>query len=476
MPTNGVVPDLFGETANPLPKADTSNLGVVNAVMAKGGQQEKILGPKPKTSAGLDIQPETFRFGSYLFKFAVVALIATYGFFYTQLSPSFTLLGQNPVQRLSSFQQGLAKEQTEINLYNFMIVKFALDEFSVAADSYLYHWAQHESEYTPENVRAELKPTLNQLQEDMIASLSIMKENLTGLLYPKTLAFSSDPATLTEDYALLLKNKINEERIKLNKEKDPESVAESMNLESTLALINSEKFQAEIKALDLDQALTAEHVERLFGYATEISKNEFSTILHIKNQRVHWSTVIHELERVTKEVDPLYNSGIRSNLMYTNLSFNASDEMINLRGSTTTDDTLNFSLTSDLIDALERSPLFADVSDRSFSKNLNRDEDFTSGFNIELKLQHESDPRDEKVVPITSSSTTQKTPEEAPLPREEEEQSSSADSEEAEALHEESSDPVPETSEESASNSFFGAASLLNLFETFSHKGPVPRH
>ncbi|HCW32136.1 MAG: hypothetical protein UT55_C0031G0004 [Candidatus Peregrinibacteria bacterium GW2011_GWE2_39_6] len=396
--TATATPDLFREIPKSV-NAGSSNSTLVNAVITKG-KNEKILGPKPKTSSGLDISHEKFPLGNYLFKMSILILIVTFGFFYTQLNPDFQLLGQNPIQRLNTFEEGLKTDQTDINFYNFMIAKFALDDFAISADNYLIKISQYESAYTPDNIRNDLEEDLTLLQADMKKSLTLVKDKLSHTTYPKALAFKTEISTLENEYSLALKGEINKRQQTLNSSKDPDTEIQQKNLESALALINAKDFQTEIKGLDLNKDLETSIVQHLFQGSTQISKNEFSTILSIKSERIHWSNILDELNRVTQEVDPLYGSGIKSNITYSTLTVNASDQTINLKGLTNTDDTKNFSLISDLVDKLEHSTMFMNVNDRSFNKIENTDKGFSASFNISLNLQYEADDRD-NTTPIS---------------------------------------------------------------------------
>ncbi|KKT74062.1 MAG: hypothetical protein UW70_C0068G0015 [Candidatus Peregrinibacteria bacterium GW2011_GWA2_44_7] len=471
------MPDLFGQAANG--GLNTGNSTVVDSVMAKG-DTAKILGPKPKSASDLGLGSETFHWGSLLFKFGLIALVSTYGFFFTQLSLGFTWLGQNPIQRLSVFQESFKQEQTDINFYNSLIAKFALDDFSLQADSYLFKYAEYESEYTSENSRAQLKKELDQLQSEIQISLTTIKEKLIHPLYPKALAFKEDTTKLENEYLAALKSKIAEDQKKLTTQKDSESQFQSHNLNSILALLNAKEFQQNIKSLDLSQELDFKTIETLFTMATGISKNEFTTVLTIKGSRVHWSTVLQELEELTQKVDPLYGSGIKGNIFYTNLTFNSSDQTIALKGTTQTEDTLNFSLISDLMDALEQSTLFANVSDRSFSKNSEQGDSFTSSFSIELQLQTGEDLRDEVIPTVlstpapTNSRTT--SPETTGPPADTSDETSQApESEEIPLSTETSSVSLTDSVSTNFLNVFDSISSLWAEPEKEDYNGHIPR-
>lgn len=395
------VPDLFGEPAQASTTPASQDSTVVNAVVNKEDtNKEQILGPKPQTSSGLNVRAKSgFNLGGLLSKIAVILGVLTYLFFYTQLNPNFALFGPNPAQRLEVFEESFAEEQNTINLYNYMVAKFALDDFVVSADSYLLKITQYESAYTSVNTKADLEGDLVTLQDEMKASLQIAKEKFSHALYPTALLVgTASVANLEDSYVNFFKARISEEKHALMGYEDEESTIEDNNLESILALLNDQDFRREITASNLEEDLDPDMVQSLFEQATETSKNALSSVLSIKGERVNWTEVLDEIESVTKEIDPLYGTGITGNIEYSNFSFTATDHSINMNGSTRTDDTLNFSLISDLLDALEQSPMFTDVTERSFTKSDSTD-GFTAVFNIQFTLQEGADSKDAGYVP-----------------------------------------------------------------------------
>lgn len=404
----GAVPDLFGE---PAPASSTATASeessVVNAVVKKTGQ-EQILGPKPQTSEGLDVRArQGLNLGNLLLKIAVVLGVLTYVFFYTQINPNFELFGKNAAQRLAVFETSFVEEQSSINLYNYLIAKFALDDFVVAGDSYLLKLAQYESDYTSINTKVELEGELTQLGDEIHAALTVVKDKLTHPLYPQSLLVAGASLTDLEDtYTTGFKSHISSEKQALRGATDEESMIEASNLDSVLAMLNAEDFRRDIKALDLEADLDAATIESLFTQATQTSRDEFSAILSIKSDRVNWASILDEIDDLTREVDPLYGSGIASNIEYSNFAFNSEDRSITLTGLTKTDDTLNFSLISDLLDVLEQSPLFSEVSNRSFTKTEDARNGFTSTFTIHLKLQEGDDSRDAVTTAVITEPET----------------------------------------------------------------------
>jgi hypothetical protein len=391
-------PDLFGEPAAPAAAQASAESGVVNAVVSQNDPEKgQILGPKPKTSSGLDVRASHFNYGSFLFKISIVLALLVYGFFYAQFSLSFpNFIGENPAQKLATYEASFQGEQSSVNLYNYLIAKFALDDFTSAADTYLLNEALYESDHTSDKDRDDLAEDMADLEGEMVVALEVTQEKLKNHLYPLELVTTSGATTteLENSYTTLLKTKISSEKQALRGAEDSESALETSNLDGALALLNAKDLQRDIKALDLEEGLDSDTIESLFTQTTAISKNQTATILAIKNTRVDWQVIIDEVETITKKVDPLFGSGITSNIAYSNYSFNKSNEKASVRGETRTDDTLNFSVISDLVDELELSSYFADVTTRSFNKSESSEDDFMASFSLEMLLQEDEDDRD----------------------------------------------------------------------------------
>ena len=396
--TEILVPDLFQDAPVNTTSTD-GGLGMVDSVVStENAKGQKFLGPKPKLSSAFNPGANQFNLGGLLFKISLLLGVLVYGFFYTQFNDSFSAFSKNPTQTLASFEASFQTEQTDINFYNMLMAKFALDDFMSAADTFSLKWSQYQFEYTANNVREDLVRDLGGLQEKMKTSLADAQKRVSVPFYPKFLATAGGYSIpdLELEYGLLLKQKILNEKKTLDLNADDQTPIEKSNLESAQALANDQAFRRELQALNLEEQLTPEKVEELFNKATKINKNLYATILTIKDSRVNWPNVINELERVTKKVDPLYGTAIQSNIDYSNLTVNASDRTISIRGETRTDDTRNFSLLSNLIDELEKSPLFSEISNRSFSKSGEKTNNFTSSFSLTFSLQTGDDPRDAK--------------------------------------------------------------------------------
>lgn len=402
-PSPSPTPDLFGKPTATSTNSAVNSSGIVNAVVSQNSQEKSpILGPKPKTSGGLDVRAGHFNLGAFLFKISIVLALLVYGYFYIQLQANFTFLDPNPAQKLATYETSFEGEQTSVNLYNLLMAKFALSDFTVSADAYLLKLAQYESEYTSSNDRTIIGSEMNELNGDMIGSLKIVQEKLRNHIYPLELVTTTGASVidLESQYITLLKTRISSEKQSLRDTDDEESALESSNLDGALALLNAKELQRDIRGLNLEEDLSFDTVKSLFEQTTAISKDQTSTILAIKNNRLDWQALLDEVKTVTKKVDPLFGSGIASNISYSNYSFNNSNLKVSLRGETRTDDSLNFSVISDLVDELELSTYFADVTTRSFTKSESTEDGYTASFSLEMTLQKGDDSRDTVVQPV----------------------------------------------------------------------------
>lgn len=407
--TNGngaVLPDLFGESS--LPKSTASEQStVVNAVVSQSdASKERVLGPKPVGPSGLEMSSGSFEWASFLAKLSFLIAIGVFAFFYSQLQTRFEVFTKNPAQKLVALASNIQEEQTILNFYHWSLAKFALDEFSVLADSYLYAYNQYNSEWTSRNKKTELEEELASLQEEIQTTLGAVQTNISFPLYPEDFSFSTLLLPdLKNQYQALLSNYLESETQELFIKEGGPYTSDIAILEGVVRLLNATELQSELRTLDLSQPLSAETIKSLFEQATSVSTTDYVTVLTIKNGRMDWSIFLQTLEEITSEVDPLYQSDLPSYIEYSRIGFDSADKSLNLSGKTRTDDSLNFSVISDLIDALEASPLFSDVESRSFAKSANSD-GFVAQFTLSLKLQEGENSHDQLKTSTDSTDTT----------------------------------------------------------------------
>jgi hypothetical protein len=393
----GAIPDLFGESSV-APSSESSK--VVNAVVSQSNaSKERILGPKPLTSSAVEYTGASAGWTSILAKISLFLAIGVLVFFYSQLQTRFELFWKNPAQQLAGLESSIEAEQTMLNRYHWTLAKFALDDFSVMADHYLYQRVQYESEWTSRNTKLELEEELFVLSADIKSSLTIVKENISEPLYPEGYDFSDlTLADLKSRYENLLLQDIELKKQELLTKEGGPYTTDIANLSSVANLINHKEFQALLLSTNLDGDLSTETIESLFQVSMEVSESPFLTFLNIKNSRVNSTNLLQNIDSITGTVDPLYGSAVLSYIDYSTISLDTEENNLTLRGSVRTDDSLNFSMISDLIDAFEQSSLFADVSTRSFSKNEDSEEGYMAHFMLEMTLQSGEDERDEVTV------------------------------------------------------------------------------
>lgn len=368
-------------------KDKVSESKVISAVFAKEEEQtqerENVLGPLPeleqKIVGAFDPSKRNLKIIRGLFITLVVISLLVIGFFYTELNPNFDLLsslrGPNTAQQLNNSKNQIITQQTSINQKNYLLLNYYLQELSYLADSY---GKARNGQISPEE--------LMNLQDKFLVTY----ENAMTK-WKEPIATANIPVEIFQDE---LKIALQNELKQLSKETETEAIlAEIDNYRATYKLIGNQhlanffsKNTDEIKS-DLPRDDTKFYA--LTQEILDILKNDFSTISTLKQNRVHWSGIVNEIEKVTKSVDTLYNTGFFEELggiEYSSYDFDAGSNEIILSGKAKRDDGTTFSLIANLMDALEKSDMFTNVDNRSFPKTGSEDEGYVSPFRIELTL------------------------------------------------------------------------------------------
>ncbi|MFA6528681.1 MAG: hypothetical protein WCT46_04020, partial [Candidatus Gracilibacteria bacterium] len=295
------------------------------------------------------------------------------------------------------------------------------------ADSYTYKKSQYDSDYTSAKEKVTLETELADLEATLISSISIVQEKLSEPVVPEGITLKTEIGPEVE-FKEATSAYIEEQLGKLNTEyeqnNDPDIKLEINGLTGALALVKNGAFVKQVLAIDTTTGLDSETVESVVNSLNSIVQDNFTLILSIKNSRQSWENIIKELEEITKEVDPLYGSAIESNISYASFSLESESKTVSIQGTTITDDTKNFTLIANLVDALEQSPLFMNVEERSFSKSDSNDEEdsqYEASFRLSFDIQEGEDSRDatftlstetedESTVQIPVNETTANTP------------------------------------------------------------------
>jgi len=382
-----VFTNLFDEEKS---KAEDNN-DVADSVMKKSESKGSILGPKPKTD-GLNISEKPLSFGGSLLKLVVFLWLLLLVGSYVTTTASFDVAGLNQALAAENSTDELMGIQAELNAENYLVAYYYLDSFAYMADSYVYKTSQYESEYTSSNTKASLESDINELRSDMTVALSIAQEHLSQGISPSGVTIESELSVdilFKEATAIYLENKIDDLESG-DSAGDADIQLEISGLNGALALVKNSAFVKEIISADINS------VSEIVDGLSEITEDNFTVISKIKSDRQKWSEIIQEIQTITKEVDPLYGTSVASDISYSSYGFDTATRTISLQGTTITDDTRNFTLIVNLIDALEQSPLFVNVDERSFSKSDSSGDnnEYEARFRLEFEIQEGEDSRD----------------------------------------------------------------------------------
>lgn len=365
-----VFTELFGESQ----AGDDKLMNAVTQQSEKSGRS--FFGQKP----ALDAVKSEPKLGSKKVKRAkpgalmlqVVFLLLILGsfYFYTQNAAGFSVFGTNPAQRSLLAEEQVRGLQAEIDVQNHLAAVLLLDQWSTQADAYLFNVNQSTSSYNSQNKKTEFATEAARLETSLLSQLAEVQSHLKPTV-------SDIPAAkeVIDGLILGLQSK--------RGEVDEQSLLQDIqDLESAKVLLQSKDFKNFILGLD-PNAVSDADIESIFLAYSKINQSVSSIISSIQSNRVNWAFYFSELEKLTKAVDPLFNTEFQGTLVLNNVSFNRNGVSVN--GKTSTDDTKNFTLVSDLIDTYESAVHFENVEDRSYAKREG-DTEYTGDFSINLGL------------------------------------------------------------------------------------------
>ncbi|MCD6109532.1 hypothetical protein J7J83_02130 [bacterium] len=367
-------------------KKEDDDSKVLSGVFAKEDKssKENILGSVPELEKNLigsfDPRARNLKIVKIVLGSLVGALLLAVTFFYSELNPKFDLLssvrGPNTIQQLNNIKNSVITTQTSINQKNYLLMSYYLQKLSYLSDGYA------KIRKSTSNLK-----TKKTVQDDII------------LTYENALTKWKEPivaGTIPENtFKVQLKNVFRNEINQLKKEtRSPSVNAEIKNYTTALHLIENNKLGTifQYNTSDIKNDLPRDDT-KLFALTQTVLanlKNDFSVISDLKLKRIQWSIIIKEIERVTKNIDTLYNTGFFDELggiKYSNFDFDAETNRIILTGHAKRDDGTTFTLIVNLIDALEDSSLFKDVDNRTYPKSGSEKTGYTSPFRIELSLE-----------------------------------------------------------------------------------------
>lgn len=365
-----------------------------------------LLGPKPIFSRRdfAEEEKKSSKVAKTLFRIAVVFFILTYGFFYTQLEPHFTLLadqfGPNVASQFESSNAELQKNQTDLNLIQYRLARLMLDEVNTKFDSFQKQKAIVDSDQSTErdkqSAASELAKIGTEVKQILQNAQKIFNQPLGVDIFSQT---PITPENRENQYESLLKDALENAKQKAATGPDGKPNKEESNLvDSVLRLVGNKAFRSSLRFQDFGK-ISDDDLSDLMTKIREESIGQLSALSKIRKQRIDWAKVIQNVNTVTRKADLYYGQGLFKTVggfLFSSYRFDSKTGRISITGVTKTSDSKTFSFISKLVDSIEKSAYFKDIDFRSFAKSRDENGDFSSSINLEFSLQNGFDPRDDQ--------------------------------------------------------------------------------
>lgn len=374
---------------------------IENIVSTETRKEERILEEAPEIDVSLmqEVAPPKSLLLLVLkisFGIFVALFLASFVFFTSQLSTTFdfalsSLEVSNISNDLAASNSEILRLKTDMNLYAYLKIKAYLDEFSFYGDSYIQNYEIANSQTASEREKTDAVTTIKALKDYLKESFSSVKAKFAlDFTAPLKSVDSSDEdlkAKFEEQLTIALTKKAED----LVNSTDLQAVRDYKNYNQTLNLVGNTALKDLVVATDFD-ALSDKDLYKLIKKINSLIVNDLSIIQAIKDARIKWSDVINEIKLRTKAVDTYYSDNFYNELggiRYTSYDFDSVASTITITGETKRFDTANFTMISNLIDELNRSPLFENAGMNSFSKSGTIDAGYLASIRMVLNLQKE---------------------------------------------------------------------------------------
>lgn len=319
--------------------------------------------------------------GARLLLLAILLLILSSIFFYTRLSPTFTFFGENPVQKRESVQTEMLASAGKVSALNYTLAKYALDDFLFSADAYFYKVDVYNSPLTSQKKKSELEAEFPVLRSRMREDLMLAYEKLSAHVLP---ADVSPLSVNSEDVKKATREVLREN---ISKSDSPEHTE---FIRATMKLLDSSEIANTLGTYKIP-AMTDEQFKAVVTTLGTGSSSAFGSLTLLREGRIHWTDIITEIEKVTKKVDPLFATKILDQkvgeIFYTSYNFDRKNNSLSIVGETISDDGSNFSISADLLDALNASKQFENATMNTFTKSLDGENSYKGVLSIDLTLE-----------------------------------------------------------------------------------------
>jgi hypothetical protein len=402
--------NIFGKKEE---KADESK--IISGVLKKKTVADKlkpILGHGPTLQKAIEAEKEMtmkkkLRFiqSMLILAFVFGGLVA--GYFYTSLSPDFNLW-QNKTAQLTDMNKNIRSLQTQLNKYRYLAAQLDLNQFSYNADQFLDKVTQYNDPNVSTTEKSVISVGIDEAQFQLPTLLERIRDNLQGSLTIETFHSAAEADVTPEDEKTEAENSLRDalradKNLFSQAEDSPQKTQDLRSVDNTIKIVGNSRLMSTILKTSADEftAMLDEYktnpdplkrstVQAKIADILSSTKSDIATISSLKNTRVDWLTVITQIETVTREVDSNFGRGLFETLggiIYDGYEFDSKTNKIVLSGQIKTNDATNFSMTSDLIEALEGSDHFQNVEMRSFTKTGTPETGFTSSFKLDLALE-----------------------------------------------------------------------------------------
>ncbi|MFA6917717.1 MAG: hypothetical protein WC285_02680 [Candidatus Gracilibacteria bacterium] len=396
---------------NTIKKTDDSEF--IKNLVSGGAQEQNILDVAPELDKSLieDVAPPKSILAAFLKGFSALLFVSGVviaGFFTLQLTDVFQIVNQrldipNLAMDLSLKNQDVIRNQVDVNVYRYLQAKAYLDKFSYDADSYLQNYAIYNNFTVSKDEKDAAKQAMADIRSPLKESFLAAREKLILPLSSKIADDGSNPGVNPDQpFIDATVTKLQTKAAELANSTDDAAKLDYKNYLYAAGLVSNEALRQAISKVDFDK-LSDEELKDLIKSVDLLAVNDFSIVQKIKDTRIKWSDIIHEIDLRTIIADENYTKddyesygGIR----YTSYSFDTDSKQISLIGETKKNDTTTFSTISNLIDSLNGSKIFGSAEMRSFSKSGSAEEGYTSSLRISFKLKDEEKAPTTPTVPV----------------------------------------------------------------------------
>lgn len=314
-----------------------------------------------------------------IFSILAILSIGTFTFFYTQLEPSFNLLGPNISQKIQTSESEIKSHKTQVNENTYLLGAHKIQELGFNLNKYFSNKSKTKSAFVQNNQKSDLEIEQTALIEDIKSGINTLKEVFKESIYiePPSQA-SPDKATLIVEYQSALKDSLTTE-------------LENPTYQTAHLLVNNKGLITSIKAFNTND-LTDEKLKDLLTQITITEAPELLSVTKVQTERINWSEMISNIENITSEIDVTYGSDLFSQIggiRYNNFSLDKLSKSLNVNGVTKTDTGKNFTLIANLIDAFENSEIFKNVEIGGYRKsNPDVEGFFSSPLSLNFELEN----------------------------------------------------------------------------------------